>query len=476
MSLALDAAAEAAGVVLERPGESAAPVLRRHQARRWSTSSARRRRCPHRRTRSPIVPPWLDTTRAFGVALQLYQLRSERNLGIGDLADLKALIPMLADSGADFIGLNPLHALFTAAPERASPFSPSDRRRLNPSSSPSTRCPATIPRWPRWSRCRAPPKQVDYTAAAHAKLTVLRQDPPRVAGRATPACRPKRDTPPPRYASEAGAAVADFALFEALSHHMAESGKGAGWTSWPAEYADRSSAAVRAFAEAHRNEIAFHVWLQHIAEAQLAEAHQACLAAGMRIGLYLDLAVGEAPDGASTWADPSLALRGAEDRRAARPLLAGRAGLGPCPAVADGAGGAGLRPLPRGDGCGDGGRRRHAHRPRHGPGAAVADPRRHARRRGGLRAPAEPDRPGRRRHQPAPRAWRSAKTSASSRPAFASVWRRGGCSRCASSPSSGARTGCAHRPAIRSIRWPACRRTISPRWRPGGAATRSTCD
>lgn len=32
----------------------------------------------------------------------------------------------------------------------------------------------------------------------------------------------------------------------------------------------------------------------------------------MRIGLYLDLAVGEAPDGSATWTDPTLAVAGAE--------------------------------------------------------------------------------------------------------------------------------------------------------------------
>ena len=46
------------------------------------------------------------------------------------------------------------------------------------------------------------------------------------------------------------------------------------------------------------------MWLQWIAERQLRSAQQRALAAGMRIGLYLDLAVGVAPDGADTWSDP----------------------------------------------------------------------------------------------------------------------------------------------------------------------------
>jgi 4-alpha-glucanotransferase len=53
------------------------------------------------------------------------------------------------------------------------------------------------------------------------------------------------------------------------------------------------------------------MWLQWIADAQLAAAAERARAAGMRIGLYLDLAVGNAPDGSATWSDPDLVVPGA---------------------------------------------------------------------------------------------------------------------------------------------------------------------
>ena len=62
----------------------------------------------------------------------LYSLRSPRNWGIGDLADLESIALEYAKDGIDFIGINPLHALFPAHPEWASPYSPSSRRWLNP--------------------------------------------------------------------------------------------------------------------------------------------------------------------------------------------------------------------------------------------------------------------------------------------------------------------------------------------------------
>ena len=68
----------------------------------------------------------------LGISCQLYTLRSERNWGIGDFADLRELIDLSAKFGVDIIGLNPLHAPMSGGVNFASPYSPSDRRFLNP--------------------------------------------------------------------------------------------------------------------------------------------------------------------------------------------------------------------------------------------------------------------------------------------------------------------------------------------------------
>lgn len=61
-----------------------------------------------------FVSDILSSERVWGVSLQLYELRSERNWGIGDFEDLRVMIDLVASLGGDFIGLNPLHAPFLA--------------------------------------------------------------------------------------------------------------------------------------------------------------------------------------------------------------------------------------------------------------------------------------------------------------------------------------------------------------------------
>src|SRR5690606_12297934 len=78
-------------------------------------------------------PPALaEGARLWGLSVQLYTLRSPANWGIGDFADLLQLCHATAREGADFILLNPLHCPDPAHPENASPYSPDDRRFLNP--------------------------------------------------------------------------------------------------------------------------------------------------------------------------------------------------------------------------------------------------------------------------------------------------------------------------------------------------------
>ncbi|STM17428.1 4-alpha-glucanotransferase [Escherichia coli] len=50
----------------------------------------------------------LNKQKLWGACVQLYTLRSEKNWGIGDFGDLKAMLVDVAKRGGSFIGLNPI--------------------------------------------------------------------------------------------------------------------------------------------------------------------------------------------------------------------------------------------------------------------------------------------------------------------------------------------------------------------------------
>ncbi len=256
------------------------------------------------------MPDWLADGRCWGIAVQVYSLRSERNWGIGDFADLAAFAETAAASGADFLGTNPLHAGFLAEPNRRSPFFPSNRRFLNPLY-------IAVDQLPGFERSMGSADEiaearqesfVDYPWVSALKLAALRK--------LWPIWKETSDLPEEyahaafaAFKAEQGEALRRHALFETLSLHLTQEGKASGWETWPEDYHSPETPSVAAFAAEHEDDIEFHGWLQFLAGVQLTTAQSACRAAGMRIGLYLDFAVGEAPDGSATWSDPGLTMR-----------------------------------------------------------------------------------------------------------------------------------------------------------------------
>ena len=243
----------------------------------------------------------------WGLFCQLYELRSARNWGIGDFADLARMAQIAGAAGADFLGVNPLHALFVAEPERHSPFMPSNRRFLNVLYIAMDDLPGKV-RAPAGLKKLRAADLVDYPRVAAAKLAAL------AAVFAAKPFAPGRwsEADFDRFCAEKGEMLRRHALFETLSEAMVAQGHGALWSGWPAQWQAVDSPEVADFATQAQDRLRFHLWLQWLAARQLEAAQAAAQAAGMGIGLYLDLAVGEAPDGSATWSDPGLTLRGLE--------------------------------------------------------------------------------------------------------------------------------------------------------------------
>lgn len=292
---------KAIGVPAENDEQISASLSAAPELMRFEMSAPAGVRC--------FIPPWLEKGRAWGVMCQLYGLRSRRNAGIGDFEDLASLAELAAGLGADFIGVNPLNALFMADPTRMSPYSPSHRHFLNPLYIAVDRIYSLGEQIENQSSGAAPSDLVDYPVVALGKRLSFEKAFQQF--RQTAQQNPDSAAAFRKFCDSRGRSLDAFATFEALSEMLVAGGNACGWHSWPEAYRRMESAAVEEFRRERGERILYNKWLQWIAREQLKAAHQRALAAGMRIGLLLDLAVGVAPDGAATWADPDLVVTGA---------------------------------------------------------------------------------------------------------------------------------------------------------------------
>jgi (1->4)-alpha-D-glucan 1-alpha-D-glucosylmutase len=273
---------------------------------------------PHR-----AFSPWEydQPKRVWGVAAQLYALRSGTNWGIGDFTDLATLVAGVGRMGASVVGVNPLHAVFPDDPERASPYSPSSRQYLNwlyldiealPEFKASDEAKALVAAHEfqhELARLRSLPL-VDYSGVANAKRRVLE-----IAYAQFQSAHLRsgdtRDRAFSAFRTSHGAPLRRFALFHAMREILgATDWSQRDWRNWPVEYRHPDSPAVAAFADEHLDRVEFHEYVQFCLFEQLAGVKEAALRADMSIGMYGDLAVGTDIAGAEGWSSQDIIVKG----------------------------------------------------------------------------------------------------------------------------------------------------------------------
>lgn len=251
----------------------------------------------------------------WGAILQLYTLRSECNWGIGDFTDLKFFLSKLAERGGDFVGLNPIHSLFPANPESASPYSPSSRLWQNILYIDVTAIDAfqQSPDAQAWFYSEDIQRQlnearaknyVDYSQVIWLKLEGLR--------RAYNQFKYWDQGEFEQFIVEHGELLKIQGTFDALHQWLSSQFSNQwGWSDWAAQYQDYHQQAVIQFQHEQSDLVRFYMWLQFVAQQQLKSCNEFAKKLNMPIGFYRDLAVGVADNGAETWADKELYVLGA---------------------------------------------------------------------------------------------------------------------------------------------------------------------
>ncbi len=244
--------------------------------------------------RQAYVAPGVERARIWGPSAQLYALRSPNNWGIGDFGDLRSLATLAKRTGGSLIGISPLHQLHLTNPEAASPYAPLSRGYLNALyidvAAAAGEFSVTVD-GSAAPRLRAA-DFVDYAGVARAKLAALQT--------IFEAIDVEREIDDFVARAPGVRAMAIYeAIMEVLTHRDPAIRT---WMQWPAELRDRNSGAVAVFAQTHEPRVRFYLFLQWLADRQLARA--ASEASGMTIGLYRDLAVGVDLASADVWSEP----------------------------------------------------------------------------------------------------------------------------------------------------------------------------
>jgi 4-alpha-glucanotransferase len=239
--------------------------------------------------------------RLWGIAVQLYGLRSQRNWGHGDFTDLAALIDIAVERGAGAIGLNPLHAIFDDHAEDASPYSPNSRLFLNTLYIDVEAAPgfpgveaaglrdeienlrrSELVNYPGVGRAKAKGLQLAYENFRRGGFPD--------GERAFEAFRAQR-----------GASLQRFAAFEWLRRRL-----GMPWQRWPIEWRDADDTTVANLRSKESEAIGFFEFLQWVAHEQLAACGERMR--GYGLGLYLDIAVGVSNAGFDAWSERDTVL------------------------------------------------------------------------------------------------------------------------------------------------------------------------
>jgi 4-alpha-glucanotransferase len=252
---------------------------------------------------------------AWGLAAQIYSLRTSGDGGIGNFAGVAKLGVVAGAAGADALAISPVHALFSSDAGHFSPYSPSSRPFYNPlHADPNMVLPKELVRdaiqeagvGDEMARFESN-DLVDWIASTPVRMKMLRELHTRAKAHTNPSWRVDFEN----YAGTGSPQLRAHATFEALhGYHLRNDSHSWNWRTWASDLRDPTSAAVAAFAQEHADEVDFQSFLQWLTARSYAGAQRICREAGMAIGLIADLAIGIDGGGSQAWSRQDEVLHG----------------------------------------------------------------------------------------------------------------------------------------------------------------------
>lgn len=262
--------------------------------------------------------PNLNEKKLRGTSVAISALRSNENLGIGNYTDLAQFSHIMAENNLHMVGTLPIHAMPHRQPESASPYSPTSRTFFNflyldvtaiPEFKQSKEVQAIYdsPEFEKKRRRNQDVHKVDYTTSYELLMPILTETYKSFVKNGTKERKEEFE----KYKKEKGQSLQNFALFQALTEHFCnQKPQLPDWSDWPKEYQDLDTPEVKAFAEKNKHMTDFFAYLQWETLRQINGVQEACIKAGMDVGIYRDQAVGAKFGSYETWAYKKLYMKG----------------------------------------------------------------------------------------------------------------------------------------------------------------------
>lgn len=253
----------------------------------------------------------------YGVSLMMYALKSHNSMGIGDFGDLEEIIRLTAKNGGDVIGLSPLGAMspYTLPSSMlnlfkgdVSPYRTLSRMFLNYAY-------IDLRKVEEFENSKALKEFMEdssvinelkrlndsdmvlYTQVLQLKLRMLNM----MYDEFLISASKERMEAFEKYKEEKGEELFNLSLFEAL---LERNKNVPFWRFWMDGTSDINSEVVKEFTQNNERKIDMFSYCHWLADCQLKRLQNLCVELGMKVGLYTDMPIGAASNGAEVWENP----------------------------------------------------------------------------------------------------------------------------------------------------------------------------
>ncbi|MBR1544679.1 MAG: 4-alpha-glucanotransferase [Alphaproteobacteria bacterium] len=256
--------------------------------------------------KSSYLPRAIKTKeKIIGLGVQLYAIKSNNNMGIGDFTDLKKFITIAHKYGAEFVGINPLGVMKSKPDSDVSPYRTLSREYINYiyldlakvadfKNSKKIQQYVKTPQYKKEILNLRNAEFIDYKNVFDFKLKLLKLMYQQfkefeIANNTVHAGYFEK------FLKSEGEKLQNLCTFEAIFEKEKSY-----WKEWE-NFGNINSEEVQKFKKNNKDKIRFYAYTHWLSHIQLEDVKSLVKKLNMKIGLYLDIPVGAASDGAEVW-------------------------------------------------------------------------------------------------------------------------------------------------------------------------------